>query len=324
MATILVAYNQSMSIIKTVVLPGLVLSLAGCSMFNVQTSSQRRDPEVRDLPVEARSGDELKKRILVLPFLDSELQRSQNVTNVARKTVVEDLLLTRQFVVMNNQDFPQDLGNFVKENKEYDMVGVSRVAAGLGAAAVVEGRVLEIRAHRIGDEVGVFRKLRASVDVTVQIRVFGAKTGREIFQAVKKATIESQTTRVGEASYSDSGLSEDPQLVRDGVRQAFKTTVAGVVKAVEKLSWEGRIALVTGDRIYVNAGRISGLQVGDVLKVTEDGDEVFDPESGAFIGLAPGRMKGTLEVVTYFGKDGAIGVVHSGSGFKENDRVELY
>ena len=84
------------------------------------------------------------------------------------------------------------------------------------------------------------------------------------------------------------------------------------------------MALVKGDRIYLNAGRISGIQIGDILKVTEDGEDVYDPESGSLIGRVPGRLKGTVEVVSYFGKDGAIGIVHSGSGFHENDRVELY
>lgn len=308
---------------KLVFLP-VLLALSACSLLDVKTSPQRKEIEVKDVPIQARQGDELKKRILVLPFLDSELQRSQNVVNVARRVVVEDLLETRQFVIVNNSDFQQDLNSFLKDNKEYDLAAISRVAASQGIAAVVEGRILEIRAKKIGDELGVFRKLRANVDVTVQIRVYGAKTGREILQTVKRATVESETTRVGENTYSDRYLQEDPQLVRDGVRKAFRSTVGPIVKAVEKLSWEGRVAMVNGDRIYLNAGRISGIQIGDILKVTEDGDEVFDPETGAFIGYAPGRMKGTVEVVSYFGKDGAIGVVHSGSGFKENDRVELY
>lgn len=304
---------------------GLLLSFAngfltGCSLMKVEKSSVRT-PEVRDLPMEARDGEELRKRLVVLPFLDSELSRSQNVVTVARKTVVEDLLSTRQFIVVNNADFPQDVNGFLKDNKEYNLPAVAKVASSLGVAAVVEGRILEIRARRQGDELGVFRKTKATVDVTVQIRVFGAKTGREIYSSVKKATLESQTTNVGTKS---EALTEDPILVRDGVRKAFMTTVPGIVKAVEKLSWEGRVALVNGDRIYVNAGRVSGLQVGDVLKIIEDGDEVFDPETGSFIGTAPGRMKGTVEVVSYFGKDGAIAVIHSGSGFKENDRVELY
>ncbi|MDZ4084592.1 MAG: hypothetical protein U1E10_16745, partial [Bdellovibrionales bacterium] len=93
---------------------------------------------------------------------------------------------------------------------------------------------------------------------------------------------------------------------------------------VEKLSWEGRVALVKGERVYLNAGRLSGLQVGDILRISEEGEDVHDPETGNYIGRVPGRLKGTVEIVSYFGRDGAIAVLHSGSGFRENDLVELY
>lgn len=297
--------------------------LGACSLFDVQTKRQET-PVVQDVPFEARNGDLLKKKLLVLPFLDSELQRSRNVTDVARKVVVEDLFNTRNFIVINNADVGQDLGSFVKESKEYDMPAVAKIAGNLGVSAVVEGRIIEIRAKKMGDEVGLFRKLRAQVDVAVQIRVFGAKSGREIYNAVRRASVEQETTRVGESSYSDRYLQEDPGLIRAGVKKAFQESVGGVVKAVEKLSWEGRIAMVNGEKIYVNAGRLSGIQVGDILKITEEGAEVFDPETGVFIGKSQGRMKGTVEVVSYFGKDGAVAIVHSGSGFQENDPVQLY
>ena len=64
--------------------------------------------------------------------------------------------------------------------------------------------------------------------------------------------------------------------------------------------------------------------VGDLIKVLEPGSEIFDPDSGTLIGESPGQVKGTLEVVSFFGSDGSIAVVHSGSGFKVNDRIEMY
>lgn len=299
------------------------LALSSCSLLDVET--RRPDaPVVREVPYQARESDELKKKLLVLPFLDSELQRSHNVTEVARRTVVEDLIGTRQFIVVSNADLGKDLSAFVKENKEYDMMALSRLAANMGISAVVEGRVLEIRARRLGDEIGLFRKLKAQVETAVQIRVYGARTGQEIYNTVRKSMVESETTRVGQEDQSDRHLQEDPYLVSAGVRKAFRESVVGIIKAVEKLSWEGRVALVNGEKIYVNAGRLSGIQIGDILKITEEGSEVFDPDTGSFIGQAPGRMKGTIEIVSYFGKDGAIGVIHSGSGFKENDKVQLY
>jgi hypothetical protein len=51
---------------------------------------------------------------------------------------------------------------------------------------------------------------------------------------------------------------------------------------------------------------------------------VYDPESGAMIGVSQGEVKGTLEVVDYFGDDGAITILHSGGSVTEGDFVQLY
>lgn len=304
----------------------LLFSLLGCSMGQVRQSPHRSAPSEKNVPYKAREdfNSSFKKRVIVLPFLDAKLQRSENVVNVARSTVVRDVIATRQYIVVSNSDIPKEIKKYITNSNEYDMKAVSKVAASMGVTSIIEGKILEIKARRIGDEVGVFRKLRARVEVKVRIRMFAAHSGKEVMNEVRTATIESETTRVAKYSYSDRFLEEDPVLVRNAVKKAFRGTLRRLYQSIEKLSWEGRVAMVSGDRIFINAGRLSGIQVGDVLKVTEEGEEVYDPENGLFIGSTPGRMKGTVEIISYFGKDGSIGVIHSGSGFKENDRVELY
>ncbi|MEQ1879055.1 MAG: hypothetical protein ABL958_20615, partial [Bdellovibrionia bacterium] len=158
----------------------------------------------------------------------------------------------------------------------------------------------------------------------VRVRMFAVRNGRELLNEARSATVEGTTTRIAESQPGSAFLEEDPTLISEAVTQAFKSMVTPIVRSVDKLGWEGKVALIQGTRIYLNAGRLSGLQVGDILKVSEQGEEIFDPETGDSLGLAPGRMKGTLELVSYFGSDGAIAVIHSGSGFKENDLVELY
>jgi len=298
----------------------------GCAALAARrTTSPHAEIEERDIVANARAEDEAPRhRILVLPFLDERPDHAQAMTEVARQTVVKELVKTRQFVIVNAEDLNQDLKKFLTEENEYDLAAVSRQAATLGVAAVIEGKVLSIQAKRVGDSMGVIRQLKAQVSSQVRIRIFAGKNGKEILNEVRSADTEAVATRVGERGDITSSLNEDPELVRAAVRKAFVGAVPNVIRAVEKLGWEGRIAMVAGERIFINAGRLTGLQVGDVLKVTEEGDDVYDPETGRFIGMAPGRLKGTVEVISYFGKDGAITLIHSGSGFQENDRVELY
>lgn len=264
-----------------------------------------------------------RKRVLVLPFLNESAEKTQTVTKTARDTFVRGLRYTDNFVVINNADLPKDLNLFVK-NGEYDMNEISKLAADVGAAAVIEGKLVEIKAKKVGDEVGLFRSIRAQITSTVSVRVFSSNNKREVLNDVRTATVESQSTRVGKYSSEDRRLAQDPELIRESLQKAFLGTILPVTKAVDKLSWDGRIASVNGDRIYVNAGRLTGINIGDILKVSDGGNDIYDPDTGLLIGKAPGRLKGTLEVVSYFGKDGAVAIVHSGSGFKENDIVELY
>lgn len=311
---------------NTLLLSIAMVALTGCASLSGNPSPEPRAAvETRDVPFNARGEDEAPRhRVLVLPFLDERLDRAGQTTDVARQAVMRELLKTRQFVAISPEDFPQDPKKYLTEENEYDLAQVSRVAAGLGVSAVIEGKILSVKAKRVGDSVGLIRELKAQVSSQVRVRIFAGKNGKEILNEVRSAETQASSTHVAERGDISRSLDNDPELVRAAVRKAFASSLPNIVRAMEKLTWEGRVAMVSGERVFVNAGRLSGLQVGDILKVTDEGDDVFDPDSGRFIGTAPGRLKGTVEVVSYFGKDGAIAIIHSGSGFQENDRVELY
>lgn len=304
---------------------GFASVLASCSLLSGQRTMQAAGPEIRDVPFEARESQEAqpRKRVMVLPFVDSAALRSDKTSLYAREAFVKSLKRTDDFVIVANSDFPKDIASYLKGG-EYDLEAMGKLGGAMGLSAIIEGRVLEVKAKRIGDEVGLVRQIRARIAATVQIRVVNAKNGHIIMNETRSAEVEDATTRVAERSSSDRFLEEDPRLIDSVVTQAFKGLIPRIAQSVEKLNWEGRVAMVKGDRVFLNAGRLSGLQIGDILKVSEEGEDVYDPETGNMIGRVPGRLKGTIEVISYFGKDGSVGLVHSGSGFRENDLVELY
>jgi len=290
---------------------------AGCvSMHNRETNDYGN---ITDRLAKLR-GDGPRKRVLLLPFVNDSLEKDPAVARTGRDALVSGLRLTDNFIILDNKDVPKDLKQYYKDGA-YDMDEVAKVATEMGVMAVIEGRVLEIKAHKEGDAVGLIRTLKAHVQATVAVRVISAANGREILNDTRSANSESSTHHIAGEQVD---LASDPELIRESLVSAFEGMILPIVKSVDKITWNGRIALVNGDRIYLNAGRLTGINIGDILRVSEDGEDVYDPNTGALIGKAPGRMKGTLEVVSYFGKDGCVTVVHSGSGFKENDKVELY
>ncbi len=302
--------------------------LLGCASLlpPPQSPNQEFRPQVREVPFAARAvGEEsLRQRLLVLPFQEPDSFKGQRVGEEARRRLIAELERTRQFILVRPEDLRQDLLQLRLPDGRYDLAEISRAAGQAGVAAVLEGHIVEVQSRRMSDPVGLVRQVRAQVEARVQVRLFAARNGRELLNEQHSSQVTAAITRVAQYAETDRHLSEDPQLARRSVREAFFRAIPSITRAVEKLSWEGRVAMISGERIFVNAGRLSGLEIGDILKITEEGPEVFDPDTGLFIGRAPGRIKGTVEVISYFGQDGSITIVHSGSGFRENDRVELY
>jgi hypothetical protein len=294
------------------------LLAAGCSGIR---SRQNEDTNTFAQKLSRLKSEGPRKRVLLLPFINDSIEKDPNVAKTGRAALVSGLRMTDNFVILDNNDVPKDLKQYRKDSG-YDMEEISKIAAELGVIAVIEGRVVEIKVRRSGDEVGLIRAVKAEVVATVGVRVYSSANSKEILNEVRTAASESKSHRVADGSKAN--LAADPELIRDSLASAFQGMILPITKAVDKLNWGGKIALVSGDRIYLNAGRITGITIGEILRVTEEGEDIFDPDTGALIGKAPGRMKGTLEVVSYFGKDGCIAVVHSGSGFKENDHVEVY
>jgi hypothetical protein len=293
-----------------IVLLSIIFLLVSCGIFNRRTDDQHAVMTAAQ-KYKSLKAETPRKRILLLPFINETPEKDPNIPKTGRDALISSLRLTDNFVILDNNDLPKDLKDFRKDTG-FDLVEISKMAAPLGVVALIEGRIIELKLRRFGDDVGLIRKVRAEVQATVGLN------------EVRTSTSEGASTRVMDKNTRPAALLTDPLLIRQSLTNGFQGMTLNVVKTVDKLSWQGKVAMISGDRVYLNAGRLTGIHIGDILKVTEEGDDIFDPDSGLLIGKAPGRMKGTLEVVSYFGKDGCVAVIHSGSGVKENDLVELY
>ena len=87
--------------------------------------------------------------------------------------------------------------------------------------------------------------------------------------------------------------------------------------------WSCRIIKVEDKKVYLNAGRLTGLQPGDRLRVYGIGREIIDPITSRSLGLAPGKFKGEIEIKDLFGTDASEASVISGNGFTESDVVKM-
>lgn len=275
----------------------------------------------------AGENQELKKRVVILPFLDKKNKLSNEVLKNARDAFVDSLNQSGELIAVDPAVLKLDFAKYIKNNS-YDMKAISRDAQSAGVSSLLEGRIVDMRFQNEETQKldnSSSQKMRSVVfEMLVQARVINIRSEQELFNMVKTVVLDDSSSQIPENVTSETFFSRNPELAQLLIKDAFMDYNAKLTEAMKLITWEGRIAMLQGEKIYLNVGQISGVQVGDILKVVDDGNEIYDPELGYHLGKVPGKVKGTLEVVGFFGQDGAVGVIHSGAGFKENDRIEIY
>ncbi len=300
-----------------------LLLFSACSLLETRQQELPRK-EVKDWnPAKAVDTNSPRKRLAFLPFLSKNPTSPSDFKEISRRALMMDLNKTGEFIAMSADEFNLDLSKKAADGT-YDMKEIAKQAKDSGVSAFLVAQLVDVRIESKAGKIGIVRKLKTGIEVDVQVKIASIRGGKEIFNTVKTVRLEDENVRVAERVDTDKFIKANPDLIQMMIKDAFLEFTPQIISSLGKISWEGRIAAVQGDRIFLNVGRISGLQVGDLLKVSEDGDDIYDPDSGVHIGKSPGRLKGTLEVISYFGNDGSIAVIHSGAGFKENDKVEIY
>lgn len=270
---------------------------------------------------------ELKKRVVILPFIDKKATRDPNVIKRSRDAFMDHLNSTGELIAIDSGVLKLDLNKYLKDNV-YDLKAIAKEAQSVGISSILEGRIIDMR-FKDEDQTKVdnsssLKSRSVAFEIVVQVRMLNIRSEQELFNTVKTVTIAEDNSRISENITSENFFNKNSELTELLIKDAFLDFSPKLLDSLKLITWEGRIAALHGDRIYLNVGQISGVRVGDILKVVEDGNEIYDTELGYHVGKVAGKAKGTLEIVGFFGQDGAVSVIHSGAGFKENDRIEIY
>lgn len=265
----------------------------------------------------------VKKKIALLPFFNESPFESEDLEVNVTEEIRNELSRTGEFIVD-----PSSYKIFGSSKEIYvggglKLVQLTRQAKIAGINFIVFGRVVDARIREKTDEIGFVRQTKSYTESKVEVRVFDVNAAKDIYSETLTGSADDSTYRFFSTDREDY-LNYRRELLRYAVRVAARKSIPKVAELASKLDWVGRVAKIIGNKVYLNAGRDSGINVGDILKIITEGQEIYDPETGALIGMSKGDMKGTIEVIDYFGSDGAIAVLHSGGQVLEGDFVQLY
>ncbi len=303
--------------------PIVLLLFTACQLPQVgHTLAPLAHPEVQQEP-----DGGLKKRCAVFSFANKTALLDSQLGAYASEQMRRGLGASLR--VLAQADMRSDMTTDVfLDGDRIKVEQLVREGRRLGVSAVVLGRVSKVHFRRqVAQDTTLFRDRDAVASLEVDAKLFDVQTGRELISLSCHGEAKSHEYFVNEQSplaMSSQPDSQRSELFEEAIQDSVAQMLPNFFRSLDKMVWRGRIAKVLGVQYVLNAGKASGLTLGDILKVLSQGEDVYDTQNGLYLGRSPGQLKGTLEVLEFVGNDAAIATLHTGGNFQENDDVELY
>ena len=248
----------------------------------------------------------MKRRVVVLPVTDQTNYKDEQLGELATKRLISRLENSGTIICVD----PNSLN--MKGNLT-DKQNLNTLNETYGIQAVLKGSL---------------------ADVFTSTSKIEGKDERETSFAVSKIILDLYNTDTGIVMKQLAGrnpvflsrekgdLSSEKAKLR-AVDLSIEIIADDLLKAILSLDWHARIASIEKEKIYISAGRLSGLEKGGIIEVYSPGEEVIDPRTKMPLGKTKGSYKGELEVVELFGVDASWAKIRKGTSFSATDLVYL-
>jgi hypothetical protein len=254
-----------------------------------------------------------KRKVALLDFENNTTYKDEKIGEAVAKKLSDKLEATQRVVtldktvvseMLNREGFKFDnLSNPSVMKRAHQSLGIQAFALG----TVTDVSLLSSKASETSEEEVAFATSK------VEIRLIDASTGNLLKTFIGRSPIFG-TKETGEYSKGKAVL-KAIEFGLDDVLESF-------LRQLDLLDWTTTIAKIEGENIYLNAGKLSGVRIGDTLEVFEPGKEIFNPTTNLSLGWTTGKLKGSIKVTNLFGVDAAVGQVVQGAGFSYNDVIK--
>ena len=254
-----------------------------------------------------------KRKVAILDFENNTTYKDEKIGEAVAKKLSDKLETTQRVVALDKTVVSEMLKReSFKFESLSDPSAMKRARQSLGIQAFALGTVTDVsllssKASETSDEEVAFATAK------VEIRLIDASTGNLLKTFIGRSPIFG-TKETGEYSRG--------KAVIKAIDFGLDDIMEGFLRQLDLLDWTTTIAKVEGENIYLNAGKLSGIRIGDTLEVFEPGKEIFHPTTNLSLGWTTGKLKGAVKVTDLFGVDAAVGQVVQGAGLGSNDVVK--
>jgi len=301
-------------------------SQSGCASISGSTKDDTTRTKTSQELTQASSVSDYKGpklRVGVVNFQNKTPSRVLGIGEAAADILGTILQKTERFIVIPQQDLDSILAQ-----QRMGATGIinpetaAEMGKILGLNAIVTGAVTAYSETEEGSDFIVGRSKTQIARVTVDYRIVDTTTGVQLMADSGAGEYRKKVMTVLGAG---SKASYDSDLRDGALRDALNKAMVNMMHKLGARKWNGRVAQVDGDNLYINAGQKTGLNVGDKLDVFRPGKDIIDPVTKVKLGTTESKIGQATVQQNDIGDsaDLSIATPNSGTGFKPGDIVKL-
>lgn len=250
-------------------------------------------------PIPMRNPSLLRKKLMVVPFKDLTEAQDKGLSVLVMTRFIKNMRAVSDQVVLFDVSMAKEAPPGQETGSE--SVGlpgnVRWIGQSFGIHAVLTGTISHafVSSKR---SMGKGKGHSAYAIAEIHARLIDTASGRLLRQWEKRNSIFDAEAR-GDFPEEIAQLKAIDIITSELSRN--------IVEELKALDWYTTIANVETNRVYINAGKLSGVHVGDMFRVYSE-DVSQNPI-------------GEIRVTRLFGLDASMGNITHGSGFKATDFV---
>jgi len=255
--------------------------------------------EASDSSSEKAVSVHFKKRLMVVPFQDLAHASHKRLSDVAIRSLVSMIQArSDQVILFDGETLQETLRNR----------GIDFESLGSPESIQLANQLFNVHAIVTGTINHFFTsstesKVKGKGKTTYAIAEISAKLVEAASGRVLRVWDERNPIFASEGKGDFS--KERAQL--KAIEIITSKIAMNIIEELKRINWYATIAGVDSDRVYLSAGKLSGVQVGDVFSV-------YPPASTE-------EPKGEIRVAGLFGIDSSVAEITEGKGFSANDTV---
>jgi hypothetical protein len=275
----------------------------GTSTSTSQTSRDSVEKEVFLVSHPSLTPQELKRKVVLTYFDDRSTQADETYGDWMAEKLTKEVSQRSQRILFIDYQLVKEFlekGGYVLSDLETPKV-LRLLDQAFGIHALVVG-------HLSGPYVFTTKSIKDRDEMAKAI----LKVETSIVDTLSGKTLKTlSATNPIIASWEKGTYSEEKAKVK-AIDLAISDLSKALTPELDSLDWFCRVAKVEGEDIYINAGRLTGLRIGDVMEVFRSGD--LDERR---------EQKAKIQISGFFGIDASMGRLIDGKRPDVNDILRL-